>query len=309
MKLTKIGPGLGSRKKVWTRVLDKLIVFSSDEQKFFNVLSVIQAVEKLAAGNSWDDIIPYDWVDINAALFDEIEALDINSSDVYSIEKDINRTFGLFMRQARILRLNFPSDMSSYCEALKLVLIGASRERGYCQGLNFIAASLLLHLTDPKLSFVCLSYILKKQYLEILFESKYSCLFDYMKIFEMKLRKHNLKIFQHFQKYDFNASSYALEWFTTCFVVSIPGDLSSCVLDLIISGIPNIMIKVGLALLDHYQQELLQLDFEGLYSKFKPLLLQADPVIIMFEALIMDIGCDFDILRVISCVDINRKAF
>ena len=44
--------------------------------------------------------------------------------------------------------------------------------------------------------------------------------------------------------------SYALEWFTTCFVTASPGTLANAVVDLLMAGLEDTMLKVGLAVLD-----------------------------------------------------------
>jgi hypothetical protein len=291
-KLTKIGPGLGSRLRIWQKLYVWMSNLPNVNEKEMNVL------RQLANGLSWIDFVPDEWKEIYSAMYDESVSLDINEKEIGKIDKDVPRTYSLFTKNARTLRLHFPSDMKSYYTALKNVLVLASHERGYCQGINFIAAELLLELADEKTSFIVLSYLLKNRELEILFDPKYSALFDYMRIFEKKLRKYNLKLYKHFKKCDFRPSSYAIEWFTTCFIVTCPGELALCLLDLLVAGIDDIMIRAGLSLLTVLQHKLLRLDFEGLHENFKNYSLRADPTFVMLQALKIPPQSKCDILHV-----------
>lgn len=250
------------------------------------------------SNSAWLEFIPIELIDIYYAIYDEMKVLPISEKEIMKIDKDVPRTFGLFARHARHLRLNFPSDMSPYYDALKSILCAISYERGYCQGINFIVAAMLIQYPHEKQVYTILSYLLKYQYVGILFDPRYSTLLDYMRLFEKKLRKHNRSVYNHFKKCDFTTVSYAIEWFTTCFIVSSPGELSLCVLDLLIAGFDNIMIRVGLSLLDFLEEKILQLDFEGLHQKFKFLMTNADPIVIMANAIKMKLDTEVNYLQV-----------
>ncbi len=354
--LTKIGPGLGSRQRIWERVQAKIFsdaypyttwqpnhhLPNTDTPSRYpltlnNTASTIQQLppttpiassfipmipekerrllQNLAnslnlpthssgskssnnSNSAWLEFIPIELIDIYYAIYDEMKVLPISEKEIMKIDKDVPRTFGLFARHARHLRLNFPSDMSAYYDALKSILCAISYERGYCQGINFIVAAMLIQYPHEKQVYTILSYLLKYQYVGILFDPRYSSLLDYMRLFEKKLRKHNRNVYNHFKKCDFTTVSYAIEWFTTCFIVSSPGELSLCVLDLLIARFDNIMIRVGLALLDFLEEKILQLDFEGLHQKFQFLMTNADPIVIMANAIKMKLDTEVNYLQV-----------
>jgi hypothetical protein len=280
--LPRIGPGLGPRNKIWAKVKEKII--------HENMIVVVKPVEyerltSLGSGKRWLEMVPPEWIDIYGALYEESKYFVIDPHERTKIDKDVNRTFSLFTRNARLLRLQFKINMNGYAKALQTVLMAASHERGYCQGVNFLAAVFLLYEADEKDAFTLLSFLLKQRYIEIFYNSKCSSLLEYMNFFEKRLRVHNKLVYKHFKAVDFSPICYAVEWFTTCFIVTCPGELSSCVLDLILIGFDDIMIRVGLAMLDHLQDTLLGLDLENLQLQFKSLTSMADPYDVMYRAL------------------------
>ena len=102
--------------------------------------------------------------------------------------------------------------------------------------MNFLAAKLILLEKDEKAAFTVLSFMLRQRHLKILYDSRSSCLMDYLNVFQKRLRRYNRRVYNHLKKIEFQPLCFTIEWFTTCFVVSCPGDLSSCVFDLIIAG-------------------------------------------------------------------------
>lgn len=283
-KLPKIGPGLGSRSRVWGRVDQKIphIKFHFNNEK---VEEEKHSVAVLSTGAGWLDFIPLEWVEIYGTYYNETKDTPLPEKELVKIDKDVPRTFGLFVRNSRYLRLNFPNDLQRYYDGLRDVLIAVSRDRGYCQGINFIAASVLLQTASIQSSAIILNFLLKHRKLEILFDPRYSALLDYMKIFEKRLRKYVPNVYHHFKKCDFTTVSYAIEWFTTCFIVTCPGELSLCVLDLLMAGVEDAMLRVGLGLLKVLESKLVKLDFEGLHQKFKHLVATVDPYDVMVQAL------------------------
>lgn len=296
-KLSKVGPGLGSRTRIWSRVHQKFpdLVYRRFTDKLEEEK---QLILKLASGENWEDFIPSEWIDIYNAYYDETQILPIEERELIKIDKDVPRTFGLFVKNARLLRLNFPNDMTCYYNGLRDVLIAVSRDRGYCQGINFIAASILLQTASVKKSSIILNFLLKHRKLEILFDPKYSALLDYMKIFEKRLRKFVPNIYHHFKKCEFTTVSYAIEWFTTCFIVTCPGELSLCMIDLLVAGVDDAMLRIGLGLLKVLEGKLLKLDFEGLHQQFKHLVSTVDPYDVIIQGIPIVVPRRMTILQV-----------
>lgn len=297
--LPKIGPGLGSRSRIWSRVLQKV----SSSNHISLPLEERHLLERLSRGDTWIDFVPPEWVDIHAAQYEDSRSQPMDEREITKIDKDVPRTFGLFVRNSRIMRMTFPSNMDPYYDALKEVLILVARDRGYCQGINFLAASFLIHTGDRKESGILMSFLLKHRRLEILYDPRYSSLLDYMKIFEKRLRKYCPRLYRHFKRSEYTTVSYAIEWFTTCFIVTCPGELSLCVFDLLLAGFDDIMIRIGLGLLVVLEEKLLKLDFEGLHQQFKQLVMLVDPYLVMVHAL------QFQFHRKLSILDVSCSRY
>lgn len=250
-----------------------------------------EQVCRLAAGMKWLDMIPTEWKDIYGALYEESQKFVIDEREKTNIEKDVHRTFGVFTRN-RLLQIQFRLRVAHYDEALKAVLLAATHERKYTQGLNFLAALFILHDNDEHDSFILLCYLLKQRHLEVLFDSRYSSLLEYMKVFEKRLRRNNRSVYTYFKSVGFEPICYAIEWFTTCFIVSSPGsgELSSCVVDMLLMGFTDAMLRVGLAVLDLLEPFILTLELEVLQVQFKGLTRQLDPIAVIARALTLDFG-------------------
>lgn len=285
--LVKIGPGLGRRSKIWTIVKKKL----STKSKHLQILSTaeLSILDRLTEGTNWMELVPDEWKDKYGAMYDDSGSREpIVSKTRDQIIRDVPRTFSLYIEHSRYLRLQFPNDMKPYCDALQGLLEVACHQSfgcGYCQGMNFLAATFLLSEGNQRSAFILMSYMLKQCHLEILYNPKCSSLLEYMEYYEKRLEMHNPTVYQHLQNEEFPPLCYTVEWFTTCFLVSSPGELSACVIDLIICGYDDIMIRVGLALMDHLETVILHSNAEKLQLNFKKMLLLANCVEVMTKAL------------------------
>lgn len=287
--LFKIGPGLGRRSKIWTVVKKRSnMKFKHGEQLNENEATKLNI---LADNSNWMDMVPKEWQIIYGELYDtSISRASIATRTRDQIIRDVPRTFSLYIEHHRYLRLHFPSDMTAYCEALQEVLEVACHQDyscGYCQGMNFLAATFLLSEGNKRSAFILFSYLVKQCHLEILYNPKCSSLLEYMEYFERRLEQHNPAVYNHLLQHEFPPLCYTVEWFTTCFLVSSPGELSACVIDLILVGFNDMMIRVGLALMDNIQSFILQSTAEKLQLNFKKMLLLANCVEVMSLALMI----------------------
>ena len=266
-KVTAVGSQ--NRQVVWIDVLRKLSGGAD---------STPIAEELASAPKRWIDLVPSEWIEIYGALYDESSSFDLSDSEIDKIEKDVFRTYSLFTRNSARVHIDPHMNLDEYYIGLRRVLYAASHTAGgYCQGINFIAAAFLLGTeNNEKESFTVLCYLLKQRNYEVLFSPKYSSLVEYMKMFEKRLRKHNKEVYNHFQLHGFTTVCYAIEWFTTMFIVTSPGDLSSCSIDLVLIGMDDALIRVGLAVLDCLGPKILKLSQEDLQMNFKQLVMELD---------------------------------
>jgi hypothetical protein len=231
------------------------------------------------------------------------------------IAKDVHRTFSIFTQyecSKYTLGGAYEEHEERFRRALMDVLLAASEtvyERGYCQGLNFIAGNFLLsfwlqgkaagdagegdddearwHRCERR-AFIALCFLLRHSWLYILFDSRCSSLMEYMCLFQKKLRRHNSRIYKHWKAIGFDPLCATVEWFTTCFITVAPGSLANCTLDLLFGGCEDPLLKVGLALVDELEDRVLVMDLELMHSGFKGMVREVDPVRVLARALTLD---------------------
>ena len=107
------------------------------------------------------------------------------------------------------------------------------------------------------------------------------------KVVRKKLRRHNLGVYKYWKAIGFDPMCVVVEWFTTCFITVSPGDLANCVLDLLLAGCEDALLKVALALVDELQDFALGMGLEEMQVTFKNLARKADVVKVMAKALTM----------------------
>jgi hypothetical protein len=311
-ELVPIGPGLGKRSKIWAIVQKKVAKLQLGDDSLQIKDEELEKIRRLVGCSGWMDLIPEQWVSIYSQQFETIEnSGSMSTKTSEQIVRDVPRTFSLYTEHSRYLRLQFPADMSSYCVALRSVLVKSAQQEGsvgYCQGMNFLAATFLLSECSSKLAYVLVSYMLEQCNMKILFNPRCSSLMEYMEYYERRLENHNHKVFCHLRAHEFPPLCYTVEWFTTCFLVSSPGELSACVIDLILMGFDDIMVRVGLALMDHLETVILQSNAEKLQLNFKKMLLLANCVDVMCRAIVIpseDINST-SILQVLTNVNCHR---
>ena len=224
------------RRNIWKDIVNRM----AEEKLPVPCNSEKAKLKRLSTGMRWKDMVDPDWRDIYGALYDESSSFTVPESEVMKIEKDIHRTFGLFTRNIANIKITSKLEKS-----LQSVLVAASHECGYCQGINFLAALFLIGERDERDAFILLRYLLRHRHLENLFNAKCSSLLEYMNVFSKRFRKNNKAVYTHLKTVGFGPVCYAIEWFTTCFITTCPGDLSACLLDLLLLGFDDIMLRVS----------------------------------------------------------------
>ncbi|CAH6777133.1 Evi5 [Phodopus roborovskii] len=87
--------------------------------------------------------------------------------------------------------------------------------------------------------------------------------------FECMIQEHLPELFVHFQSQSFHTSMYASSWFLTIFLTTFPLPIATRVFDIFMSEGLEIVFRVGLALLQMNQADLMQLDMEGMLQHFQ----------------------------------------
>ncbi|KAM9006981.1 ecotropic viral integration site 5 protein homolog isoform 4-T4 [Guaruba guarouba] len=142
------------------------------------------------------------------------------------------------------------------------------REVGYCQGSAFIVGLLLMQMPEEE-AFCVFVKLMQDYRLRELFKPSMAELGLCMYQFECMIQEHLPELYVHFQSQSFHTSMYASSWFLTIFLTTFPLPIATRVFDIFMSEGLEIVFRVGLAVLQMNQAELLQLDMEGMLQHFQ----------------------------------------
>ncbi|KAI3465520.1 hypothetical protein Pfo_022183 [Paulownia fortunei] len=144
--------------------------------------------------------------------------------------------------------------------ALRRVLVGYSfrdSDVGYCQGLNYVAALLLLVMKTEEDAFWMLAVLLEN----VLFNDCYTnnlsgCHVD-QRVFKDLLTKKCPRIAAHLEALEFDVSLVCTEWFICLFSKSLPSETTLRVWDILFYEGANVLFNVALAIFKMNEEELL----------------------------------------------------
>ncbi|XP_068600057.1 ecotropic viral integration site 5 protein homolog [Brachionichthys hirsutus] len=142
------------------------------------------------------------------------------------------------------------------------------REVGYCQGSAFIVGLLLMQMPEEE-AFCVFVKLMQDYRLRELFKPSMAELGLCMYQFEYMIQEQLPELYMHFQAQSFHTSMYASSWFLTIFLTSFPLPVATRIFDIFMCEGLEIVFRVGLAILQMNQTELVQLDMEGMLQHFQ----------------------------------------
>ncbi|XP_030582987.1 ecotropic viral integration site 5 protein homolog isoform X3 [Archocentrus centrarchus] len=142
------------------------------------------------------------------------------------------------------------------------------REVGYCQGSAFIVGLLLMQMPEEE-AFCVFVKLMQDYRLRELFKPSMAELGLCMYQFECMIQEQLPELHIHFQAQSFHTSMYASSWFLTIFLTSFPLHVATRIFDIFMCEGLEIVFRVGLAILQMNQAELIQLDMEGMLQHFQ----------------------------------------
>ncbi|XP_026484545.1 rab GTPase-activating protein 1-like isoform X2 [Vanessa tameamea] len=179
------------------------------------------------------------------------------------IQRDIARTFPAhdFFREAGGLGQDSLLRMARAYAVYDV-------EVGYCQGLSFLAATLLLHMPEEQ-AFCLLVRLMYGYGLRELYKDGFEAL--YMRLHQLdRLMEEQLNDLRaHFQELGVEPHMFASQWFLTVFTARFPLPLVYHILDVFLLQGMDTLFQVSLALLSRARKDLLQHDFEGVLKYFR----------------------------------------
>ncbi|XP_068141975.1 rab GTPase-activating protein 1-like [Drosophila tropicalis] len=179
------------------------------------------------------------------------------------IQRDIHRTFPA----NKYFKESGGSGQDALFKVSKAYAVHDS-EVGYCQGLSFIAASLLLHMPEED-AFCVLVSLMYDYGLRDLYKAGFEVL--YLRLYQLeRLIKDQLpKLHEHFTTCGIETHMYASQWFLTLYTARFPLCFVFHVLDVfLLDGLP-VLFQVAVTLLSICESDLRQLDFEGILKYFR----------------------------------------
>ncbi|XP_037625311.1 EVI5-like protein isoform X2 [Sebastes umbrosus] len=142
------------------------------------------------------------------------------------------------------------------------------REVGYCQGSAFIVGLLLMQMPEEE-AFCVFVKLMQDYRLRELFKPSMAELGLCMYQFEVMIQEFLPDLYMHFQAQSFHTSMYASSWFLTIFLTSFPLPVATRIFDIFMCEGLEIVFRVGMAILQMNQAELIQLDMEGMLQHFQ----------------------------------------
>ncbi|KAG5896484.1 hypothetical protein JTB14_005864 [Gonioctena quinquepunctata] len=179
------------------------------------------------------------------------------------IQRDIARTFPAhdFFKEAGGLGQDSLYRVSKAYAAY-------DSEIGYCQGLSFLAATLLLHMPEEQ-AFCVLVKLMYDYRLRDLYKDGFDNL--YLRLYQLnKLMEEQLTpLWLHFAEHHIETHMFASQWFLTLFTARFPLYFVFHIIDVFLLQGFDTLFQVALALLTLCKKDLLQLDFEGILKYFR----------------------------------------
>ncbi|BFZ55038.1 hypothetical protein PYCC9005_002076 [Savitreella phatthalungensis] len=174
------------------------------------------------------------------------------------IERDLARTFP----QVEMFRKEGGEGQMDLGRVLRAYSI-YDAELGYCQGLGFIVAPLLLNMSDCE-AFCCLVRIMEHHGVRAMFLPTLEGLKLRLYQFEKLLVEHAPDLAAHLESIDVRPALYASQWFLSLFGVTCPLTTLHRMYDIILAeGASETIMRVALALLIRNKDFLLAADMES----------------------------------------------
>ncbi|KAG6658901.1 hypothetical protein I3843_04G182500 [Carya illinoinensis] len=144
--------------------------------------------------------------------------------------------------------------------ALRRVLVGYSfrdSDVGYCQGLNYVAALLLLVMKTEEDAFWMLAVLLENVLVHDCYTNNLSGCHVEQRVFKDLLAKMCPRIAAHLEALDFDVSLVATEWFLCLFSKSLPSETTLRVWDVLFYEGAKVLFHVAMAIFKMREEELL----------------------------------------------------
>lgn len=178
----------------------------------------------------------------------------LQSPHTADIDKDIPRTF--MVRSDPGLQRSLRSVLAAFASGHEDV--------GYCQGMNFIAGTLLVVFRDEEKAFYALEGLFLRLKLDSLFKPGVPDLLKRHFQFGYYLRQHLPDLSAHFKRIGVTSGIFVDKWCMGLFSSYLPSDTLLKAWDVFLWSGWKALVKVGMAALEELRPILLDMDLEQL---------------------------------------------
>eukprot|EP01064_Diplonema_japonicum_P014751 TRINITY_DN2244_c0_g2_i1.p1 TRINITY_DN2244_c0_g2~~TRINITY_DN2244_c0_g2_i1.p1 ORF type:complete len:342 (+),score=37.38 TRINITY_DN2244_c0_g2_i1:89-1114(+) len=216
----------------------------------------------------------------NASLYTELCRRNMDSGLAEIIKRDLGRTFpthALFLGTDSVGQKSLYSLLKAYAIYDPKI--------GYCQGMGFIAATLLTQMKEEE-AFWCFVLLMKRQKYELgdMYLPGFPKVQEAFEILQILIEAFSPPLAEHFRAEGINTNYFASQWFMTLFVYLFPFKLLLRVWDIFLLEGWKLVFRVAMSLLLSAETELLELKMEGILPKLKTLHENKDPSVLIAEA-------------------------
>lgn len=244
----------------WSDVLQKWHLNLSQRPKELSKL-VRQGVPEPLRGEVWQLLCEAQ----EAHLMEQYPVLlSKTASAEQIILRDVHRTYPAHEDFRTTNPKSLLDPLFKVCKAYAVL----DEEVGYCQGLSFLVAALLLHMPEEQ-AFCVFVRIMQNYGLRDMFRSNFEEL--YLKFYQLDhlLQDQLPDLHSHFAKHGIEPFMYASQWFLTVFTAKFPLNAVFFIMDVFLLDGMNTIFQVSIALLALSKSDLLKLDFEGVLKYFR----------------------------------------
>jgi len=184
----------------------------------------------------------------------EEEELFLLGSAFEQIPLDVNRTFTAKDLETLDYHEPIAEEIRDLLEAFAVL----KPEFGYTQGMNFVAALMVMIFPDPFRAFVCFSNAMILQpWLTACYTFNMSVVNTYFEVFDDLLLTYLPRLGKHFQQQDLKSDLYLVEWWFTLFAKSLPLPIVVRIWDSFFLEGEFLLYRASLAILQCFSDALL----------------------------------------------------
>jgi hypothetical protein len=116
-------------------------------------------------------------------------------NEEHKISRDLKRT----LPELQLFQEDYKTGTNSLYNVLK-AYASFDNEIGYAQGINYLAALLLIHVTEEEDAFWCLVYLLHKKNWRMIYDDNTPKLVNLLEVVKDRLQRHYPKILAHIEE-------------------------------------------------------------------------------------------------------------